>query len=94
MAENWQANDLAECIDVSDIEFPGWTSIGGRELTLGMVYIVQDVGFPDDQRVERCLYLGWHLAWKSERRFRKVPPIDECEPDELIAPVERELVDG
>ena len=98
MADNWQVGDLAECIDVKDFEFtwpdgfPGCAA-GGRDLTLGMIYIVRDVA-ADPDGGGLVLEVGTKTGPKAAHRFRRIPPLAEKPPVTLEARRARELMDG
>lgn len=93
MADDWQAGDLAECIDVSDLPLSdGVPPGGGKYLRVGMVYLVREVTTYRDHLL--CLDVGVECGPKAACRFRKVPPLAEPVPESLIAPLERELIDG
>ena len=94
-ADAWQAGDLAECIDVQafTVRRAGLlptVSVGGNFLRLGMVYLVAGVSIDPDEQYQ-LLDLGLESGAKAAHRFRKVPPLAEDEPAELIVPLSREL---
>ena len=98
MPDNWQPGDLAECIDVQDfvaknLRGEPCLSNGGRDLALGMIYIVQAIARDaDDDRL--LLDVAVKTGPKAAHRFRRIPPLVEEPPVTLEQRRERELVDG
>ena len=93
MSENWQAGDLAECINVCDIRGrdpyrPLNVRTGGRLLIKGMIYPV--LGVELNEEGELLLDVGAQLGPKLACRFRKVPPLAQEAPERLAVPRELE----
>lgn len=84
MAEDWKAGDIAECIDVRQIQIGRYVYDGGKYLIKGMIYIVAEViASPRGVLLDVNSECGPKLA----QRFRKVPPLDEEEPVAKAEPV-------
>lgn len=78
---DWQAGDLARCVDTRDLRLPlrRDPAMGGRYLVSGMVYIVRAVA--RDCMGETGLDVGARFGFKLARRFVKVPPLAEIMDD-------------